>query len=339
MLRLALLSFWHVHATDYARNALEHPETEVVAIWDELPARGQREAIARGVAFYERLDDLLAQPDIDAVVVATPTNLHPQVLVAAARAGKHIFTEKVLAITLAECDQILAAVEQAGVVLTVSLPRLSDPYTLAIRALLEQQALGEVTQARVRLAHDGALRSAAAPEGWLPSHFFDADACGGGALIDLGCHPMYLARLFLGMPESVSAHFGSVTGRAVEDNAVAVLRYPQGALGIVEAGFVNSSSPFSIEVHGTTGSLLYGTPEPTLLLRTTHDNASGWQSVALPPAASTPFAQWVEHIQRGTRASENVALARDLTALMQAAYQSAHDGCAVRLDALTASQP
>jgi predicted dehydrogenase len=53
----------------------------------------------------------------------------------------------------------------------------------------------------------------------------------------------------------------------VEDNAVALLHYPNGAIGVAEAGFVNPHSPFTIEVHGTQGSLLYGTPEPRLLVR------------------------------------------------------------------------
>src|SRR4051794_1686190 len=99
MIRIAVLSFWHVHGRDYARETDDHPETELVAIWDESPARGQAEATQRGVRFYADLDELLAQPDIDGVVVTTPTSMHREVIVAAARAGKHIFSEKVIAAT------------------------------------------------------------------------------------------------------------------------------------------------------------------------------------------------------------------------------------------------
>ena len=86
-------------------------------------------------------------------------------------------------------------------------------------------------------------------------------------MIDLGCHPMYLSSRFLGMPESVTASYGYVTGREVEDNAVVTLNYANGAIGVVEAGFVNPFSPFTIEIHGTEGSLLYGTPEERLFMR------------------------------------------------------------------------
>jgi 1,5-anhydro-D-fructose reductase (1,5-anhydro-D-mannitol-forming) len=148
---------------------------------------------------------------------------------------------------------------------------------------------------------------------------------------------MYLARLFLGLPESVSAHYGYVTGRAVEDNAVAVLSYPNGALGIVEAGFVNRFSPFTIEAHGTEGSLLYGTPESMLQLRSAKATGADTQwhaSAELPADRPSAFHQWIDHIQQGTTATENIQSALDLTRLMEAANLSARGGHPVRLDSL-----
>ncbi|WP_199617733.1 Gfo/Idh/MocA family protein [Paenibacillus alkalitolerans] len=328
MIKVAMLSFWHVHAGDYARQATEHRDTEIVAIWDEIPERGRKEAEKRGVAFYESLDELLAQAHIDAVIVDTPTNMHRDVMVKAAQAGKHIFTEKVLAPTLKEVNEILSAVDAAGVKLTVSLPRLNDGYTIAIQNILEQELLGELTLVRVRLSHNGATA------GWLPAHFFNLEQCLGGALIDLGCHPMYLTRLFLGMPESVSAHYGYVTRKEVEDNAVSVLKYASGALGIVEAGFVNSHSPFSIEIHGKEGTLLYGTPERQLLLRTNARGEESWTGQSIPANVPSAFEQWVYHIKNNTTAAENINLAIDLTKLMEASDLSAKSGCAVALESL-----
>jgi 1,5-anhydro-D-fructose reductase (1,5-anhydro-D-mannitol-forming) len=318
VIRVAILSFWHVHADDYAKEVIKHNATQLVAAWDELPERGRKEAEIRGLVWYESLDELLANPDIDAVVVNVPTNIHRDVMVAAAKAGKHIFTEKVLAPTLSEANEILAAVEHNKVKLTVSLPRLNDSYTLAIQKLLKEPVLGELTQARIRLSHNGATA------GWLPEHFYNLEQCSGGALIDLGCHPMYLTRLFLGAPDSVNANYGYVTGKKVEDNAVAVLRYANGAMGIVEAGFVNDHSPFTIELHGTKGSLLYGTPEAKLVYRSnlTPESAKTWTEVEMPAAAISAFDQWVGHIEKGTTAKENLELALDLTKLMEAANLS-----------------
>lgn len=331
MIRVAMLSFWHVHARDYARQATEHPEVEIVAAWDEDPERGRAQAGELGVEFHANLDDVLAREDVDGVIVDTPTNVHRDVMVAAANAGKHIFTEKVLALTLREANEILAAVETAGVKLQVSLPRVYDPYTLAINEVLASGQLGDVTLTRTRLSHNGAIG-----EGWLPGHFYNAEQTGGGALVDLGCHPMYLARIFQGgLPETVSATYGHVTGRDVDDNAVAILSYPNGAIGVVEAGFVNRYSPFSVEVHGTEGSLLFGTPDAKLLVRSPQQkDGETFVEVPLPDRAPMAFDQWVGHINDGTTATENIALAVDLTRLMEAANLSVQNGAPVRLDSL-----
>lgn len=331
MIRVAMLSFWHVHARDYAKQITEHPETEIVAVWDEIAERGRAEAAERGVRFYESLDELLAQPDIDAVVVDTPSDMHRDVMVKAANAGKHIFTEKVLAITLREANEIVDAVRKNGVKLTVSLPRLNDEYTTAIQRILQEGLLGELTLVRTRLSHSGAIAN------WLPAHFYNLQQTGGGALIDLGCHPMYLARLFLGLPESVTASYGYVTGKEVEDNAVAVLRYPSGALAVVEAGFVNRYSPFTIEIHGKEGSLLYGTPEGRILLRTSklgEEASKAWTEHALGEKRPSAISQWVDHIRNNTEATENIALALDLTKLMEASNESVRLNRAVKLDEL-----
>ena len=330
-IRIGKISYWHVHAWEYTKYAQEHPGTEMAAVWDEIPSRGKEAADKLGVPFFESLDDMLANGNIDAVIVDAPTSRHHEVIVKAARAGKHIFTEKVVAATLHEVNDILAEIEKAGVTLTVSLPRLNDGYTLAIRDLLDKGLLGKVTLARVRLSHNGATA------GWLPAHFFNAEETQGGAMIDLGCHPMYLTRLFLGEPiVDVAAQYGFVTGKGVEDNAVTTISTASGAVGVVEAGFVNAYSPFSIEIHGTEGTLLYGTPDEKLLLRTKvgGQGEAGWQEQPIPPKRENAFSQWVGHIQNGTAAEENVRLAVELTMLMEASNLSARERRAVRLEEL-----
>lgn len=338
MIKVAMLSFWHVHAKDYAKQVEAHPDTEIVAVWDEIPERGRKEAENRGVRFYESLDELLQQPDIDGVVVDTPTNMHRDVMLAAVKAGKHIFTEKVVAATTAECNEILAAVKEAGIKLTVSLPRLNEGYTLAVQQILRDGLLGDVTLVRTRLSHNGGVPSERGPEGWLPAHFFSLEQCQGGAMIDLGCHPMYLARLFLGMPDSITATYGYVTGRNVEDNAVSVLSYGNGAIAVVEAGFVNRFSPFVIEVHGTEGSLLYSTHDDQMWVRSSklgETSMKAWQVEKEWPANKpSAFDQWVSHIQNGTTADENIGLALDLTRLMDASNRSAKSEASFRLEDL-----
>jgi 1,5-anhydro-D-fructose reductase (1,5-anhydro-D-mannitol-forming) len=190
--RVAVLSFWHVHAQDYALEAEEHPEAEVCALWDEDGERGRMEASERRVPFHEDLDELLSREDLDGVIVTTPTVAHREVIPTAASAGKHVFAEKVIAPTLHEAREAVAKIEEAGVTLVVSLPRLYAGYTRATKEALTSGEIGEPTYLRVRVAHDGALPSAASLRGWLPERFFDPRQSAGGVTIDFGAHPLYL---------------------------------------------------------------------------------------------------------------------------------------------------
>ncbi|AJS58859.1 Gfo/Idh/MocA family protein [Paenibacillus sp. IHBB 10380] len=331
MIRIGKISYWHVHAWDYTKQAQEHPEAEIVAVWDEDPTRGKEAADKQGVPFFDSLDEMLKCDDIDAVIVDAPTSMHKEVMIKAAEAGKHIFTEKVIAPTLSEVTEIIKSIDNNKVKLTVSLPRLNDGYTLAIQDVLKQGLLGEVTYVRVRLSHNGATA------GWLPEHFYHLEECLGGALIDLGCHPMYLTRLFLEQePIEVNAQLGYITGKEVEDNAVAMLSTASGAIGVVEAGFVNNFSPFTIEVHGTDGTLLFGTPDDKLLIRTSQreEYKNDWVEIPVPDNRVSAFEQWITHIQQDTSADENIACAIELTKLMEASNISAREHRAVRLDEL-----
>ncbi|PAF32796.1 Gfo/Idh/MocA family oxidoreductase [Paenibacillus sp. 7516] len=330
-IRIGKISLWHVHAWDYIKQVQEHEDTEIAAVWDDNAQRGQEAAERLNVPYFASLEEMLAQKDIDAVIVDAPTRDHQDVITAAARAGKHIFTEKVIASTVKEVNAILAEVREQGVKMTVSLPRLNDGYTLTIQDVLQQGLLGKVTYVRVRLSHNGAIAD------WLPQHFYNLEECQGGAMIDLGCHPMYLTRLFLGQEVTgVSANFGYVTGKEVEDNAVATLFTDSGAIGVVEAGFVNSHSPFTIEVHGTEGTLLYGTPDDRLLIRTNvgTEAVKEWTELPLLEKRESAFSQWVSHIQNDSLAAENLQIASELTRLMEAANTSAKEGRRISLSDL-----
>jgi 1,5-anhydro-D-fructose reductase (1,5-anhydro-D-mannitol-forming) len=313
---VAVLGFWHVHAADHARSAQIHSDTELVAVWDEDQDRGRAGARDFGVEYTGDLGGLLARDDVDAVTITTATSAHRDVMVRAAQAGKHIFTEKLLAPTVAEAEEIVATADAAGVALAVSLPRLYHGSTRAVADVLAGGALGRLTYGRVRLSHDGAVA------GWLPERFFDPHRAIGGALTDLGCHPVYLIQRFLGAdPDTVSATYRSFTGRAVEDHAVVTAGYPDGRIGVIETGFV-SAAPFTIELHGTEAGLLYSDADGALRV----SGGEGWTELPVPDDGEDAFSQWVGHIRAGTRADDNLARAAELTRLIVAANEAAAAG-------------
>lgn len=320
-LRIAVLSAWHVHAEEYGRAAQDSPDCELVAVWDDDAERGRALAEKLGVRFEADLDAVLAE--VDGVTVTTATSHHDDVIGAALVSGVHVFTEKLLSPTLDGCDRLIASAREHDARLMVSLPRLTHAYTSALREILDSGELGRITYVRVRLAHDGAVAD------WLPERFYDSAAAIGGAFSDLGAHPVYLTQLVLG-PELtvVGAAYTDMTGRGVEDNAVVTVTNPDGAIGVIETGFVTPCSPFSIEVQGTAGSVQFGLgpDDRTFLL----DTGDGPHAVDLPEDSATPFERWVADI-RGRTTTDAVgsgpefqARSRDLTRLVVDANAAAH---------------
>ena len=324
MLRVAMLSRWHVHADQYAREIADHAEAAVGAVWDEDAERGAAWAAELGVPFEADLARLLARADVDAVCVTAPTNRHREVMVAAANAGKHIFTEKVLAATVEDARAIAAAVEASAVCFCISFPRRTMPQLLYAKQAVDSGLLGRPTAVRIRIAHDGAVRD------WLPAHFYDPIACGGGAMMDLGAHGMYLCRWLLGKPKRVVAAFTNVTGRAVDDNAVAVIEFESGAVAVNETSFVSYGGAFSLEIDGTEGALRMLSPGEGVQVRSEQAGTREWQPAdALPAARPKPIDQWIGGCLRGGPIDFGLADATDLTELMAAAYQAQEQGGSV----------
>lgn len=313
MVRVAMISRWHVHADQYAKQIQENENACITAVWDDDIERGKAWAEELGCPFYADYAALLASSEVDAVAVVTSTNLHTDILVQAANAKKHIFTEKVLAFTKEEAEKIKEAVVRNQVKFVISYPHKTFPKVLQAKKMVDNGEIGKVTYMRVRNVHAGSIRN------WLPSYFYDKTLCGGGAMMDLGAHPMYLLNWFLGKPEKVASAFTDVTGRGVEDNAVSVMTFPGGAIGVSETGFVSLCDPYTIEISGTEG---YIHMQETLRYK---NEASGreWKEAVLPQEGKMPLDCWIESILTG---KENDFYGIDeavaLSAIMEAAYQS-----------------
>src|SRR5699024_4000381 len=255
-MNVALLSRWHVHADDYANQILQNDSLSISMVWDEETERGQKWAEELEVPFEGDLKKILNNPAIDAVVVNTPTHLHKEVIMAAAQHKKHIFTEKVLAFNVQDCEDIFRAVDDNGVQLMVSLPRLTEKHYLYAQKAIDYNWLGKLTTVRCRLAHNGAVPVDGKTTGWLPERFFDKEQCGGGALIDLGAHPIYLTNRLAGQVKGLSARLQHTENLDVDDNATVLLEYESGAMGVIETGFLSHGSPFQLELYGSEGTLL-----------------------------------------------------------------------------------
>lgn len=329
MIRVAKLSMAHVHAGGYARKINDNPETELVAVWDEEEYGGRSAAEQYGVPFYTDLDEVLGRDDVDAVSVDAITSDHPRVMIAAAEAGKHIFTEKALAIDVDGCDAIIAAVEKAGVKFMISLPSRCNPEILFAKNALDDGLLGDLTFGRGRIAHSAGL------DKWFSgtsAWFADAERAGGGALFDLGCHRVDIIRWLMGEPKSAIAKINNFTGNyPIDDNSVSVVEFANKALGVIDVAWTHRSGPNLLELYGTEGSLVAGHGEMHFETRKLSDEEKAEYIANAPAAPPEPMQQWINAILRDEPMTINIQDGRNLTELMQAFYLSSERGVSVEL--------
>ena len=329
MLKIAMLSRWHVHAEGYAFEFKNRDDVKLTVVWDEEIEKGKEFAKQFGMDFEPDLDKLLARDDVDAVCINTPTNKHPEVIIKCAKAGKHIFTEKVLALTNTEAVLIREAVIKSGVKFCISFPHRTFPHNLFAKKVVDDKLLGDINYMRVRNAHNGASA------GWLPAHFYDEEQCGGGAMIDLGAHPMYLIPWLLGKPAEVASAFTYVTGHDVEDNAVSIMKYNNGAIAVSETGFITGFSPFMLELYGTEGSLVISGSKVKLISSKLNNDVSGFggwiKPDQLPKALPCPTSMFVDGVLYGKEIIFDIDDAVVLTEMMDAAYKAHKQGGFVKL--------
>jgi predicted dehydrogenase len=214
---------------------------------------------ARGTAFRERWSiseattDMLAaiqHPDTDVVVVALPNHLHEEAVTAVARAGKAVLCTKPLGRNAAEARRMLEAVEKAGVFAGYLEDLCYTPKTLKAVRSVQAGAIGDVTWVRSRETHPGPHSA------W----FWDGRLTGGGAIIDLGCHCIEIARNFVGKgnrPLAVMCHTDTLVHPiADEDNAIALIRFESGAIGQFEVSWTfRGGMDLRDEVAGTHGTI------------------------------------------------------------------------------------
>ncbi len=320
MLKIGLVSRWHVHANEYANAVKNYPDAEIVAVWDESAERGKKWAEELGCKYFGDYNMMLKKGGIDAVVIASPTSMHPSLMLKAAKAGKHIFTEKVLSIKLTDAKKIAAAVKENHVKFVISFPHKSRPELLFAKEVVDSGRLGTITYARVRNVHNGSSAN------WLPEYFYDESLCGGGAMIDLGAHPMYLLEWLLGKPLFVQSLFTNVTGRAVEDNAVSLIEFENGATGVSETGFVSECNPYTIEISGTKG--YFAIQNSRVMLADPSTAGRLTTPEVLPEAKKLPIDLWLDWCLDKTDAPEGILIddAVALTAVMHAAYKANKNG-------------
>jgi UDP-N-acetyl-2-amino-2-deoxyglucuronate dehydrogenase len=230
-------------------------ELELVAVADADLTRAQAVGAEQGVPAFGSLDEMLAAVPSDLVAICTPSGLHPQHGIVAARAGRHVLTEKPMAISLAAADELVQACDAASVHLfVVKQNRLNPPIQLLRRAV-DKGRFGRIYSANttVRWTRPQEYYDA---EPWRGTWEFD-----GGAFMNQASHYVDLMQWLVGPVESVMAKTATQARRIeAEDSGVALLKFRSGALGVIEVSVLTYPRNLegSITILGEKGSVKIG---------------------------------------------------------------------------------
>jgi UDP-N-acetyl-2-amino-2-deoxyglucuronate dehydrogenase len=232
----------------------ELPDTEITAVCDLIPERAERLAQAFGGEIYTDYQVMLQRKDIDVVVVCTPSGLHADIGIAAARSGKHVIVEKPIDVSLAKADQLIQACQQAGVRLSSISQHRFDPAVVDLRAAVNDGKLGVLNFGG---SYTQWYRSQEYYNSgdWRGTWALD----GGGALINQSIHYIDLLQFIMGPVMKLHGYCAmrAHTHIEVEDTAIASLKFKSGALGIIE-GMTSAYPGFCtrLEVFGNQGGVV-----------------------------------------------------------------------------------
>ncbi len=202
---------------------------------------------------YTDYHELLKRDDIQAVSICTPNYLHKQMVIDAAKAGKHILCEKPLATNVEEVEEMIKAARDSNVILMNPSHQRFIPILENVKSVLN--LLGTITFVRYRFAHQGPYThwKAMSKEKW----FFDAEKSGGGVLLDLGPHALDLLDWFFGDVELVQgALFNTfIKPTKNEDTAILLLKFKSGTIAELDTSWASNPEFNEIQIYGTDGTI------------------------------------------------------------------------------------
>ena len=306
------------------------------AVCDIDAERAEKAGVDHGVPWFKSLDEMLRSGECDVVTICTPSGLHSAHGVAAAKAGKHVVTEKPMAISLAQADELVKACDDAGVHLfVVKQNRLNPPVQLLKRAI-DKGRFGRIYMANVTVRWQRPQEYYDA-EPWRGTWEFD-----GGAFMNQASHYVDLMQWLMGPAESVMAKTATQARRIeAEDSGAAVVKFRSGALGVMEVSVLTYPKNLegSITLLGETGSVKIG---GTAVNKVEHwefadyddDDKLVEAAATAPPSVygfgHKPYYENVVAVLQGrAKADTDGRAGRKSLELILGIYESARTGCEV----------
>lgn len=337
--------------SEFQSQALEAiPGARIVGYHDALPELARKRADEHRARCYGTLEELLADPEVQAVSICTPSGAHLEPAVAAARARKHVMVEKPVEVTVPRIDELLRACREAGVQLGAIFPRRFQEASRLLKDAVERGRFGRVVLGDVYIKWHR-TQEYYDRGGWRGTWKLD----GGGALMNQGIHGIDLLQWVMGGVAEVTAFTDTLAHERieVEDVAVAAVRFKGGALGAIE-GTTGSwpGTKIRLEVGGTKGHVILedetivswqfeGEEPGDAAIREAHGPGTELSGggAADPRAISSEghrrqFADFVDALRAGRKPYCTGEDGRAAVAIITSIYRSAREGRMVRVESM-----
>ncbi|MGO2742844.1 MAG: Gfo/Idh/MocA family protein [Pseudolactococcus laudensis] len=228
----------------HQKELMPHELVNVIGVYD-IAQKAQDKAREAGLTVYDSLEQVLKDASVEAVLIATPNDVHKALSIAALRAGKQVICEKPVAMNVGELDDILAVAAETGNTFMMHQNRRWDPDFLVIRELYQNGQIGDLFQIESRV--QGA--------NGIPGDWREQAEHGGGMLLDWGVHLIDQILWLIDNPvKSMAADFSYVLGQEVDDGFILYLTFENGIRSLIEVGTTNYSQLPRWYVKGLNGA-------------------------------------------------------------------------------------
>ena len=220
----------------------------------DLSKKALKTAKEAGVKkLYTNYEQLLKDPEIDAVIIALPTHLHLKCATETAENKKHIFLEKPIARNVAEAKEIIAAAQKHSVKLMMGYPMRFAKEFQRLKQKMNEGALGDVEIAQATYISSGPLfhRAEGLTPNPVPEWWFNKELTGGGALMDLGSHLINLLRWYFGEITEIKSYLGYRFNMPFEDSAICLAKFENNTKAMITVGWFSQDYQLNIQLYGT----------------------------------------------------------------------------------------
>jgi predicted dehydrogenase len=321
--KTAFVGCAHIHTPGFVKRVNERTDVSTKYVWDHDAARADKRAAELGAVRAAELSDIWSDPEVESVVICSETNLHDDLVRAAAAAKKHMFVEKPLGMGAQDAYSMARAIGDAGVLFQTGYFMRGNPIHQFLREHIQKGSFGKITRLRHTNFHSGSLGDWFTPE-WL--WMTDTKQAGVGAFGDLGTHSLDIMMWLLGDVARVTAEIATVTGRYgdLDETGEGLMLFKNGIIGSIGGGWVDVVHPVGVILSGTEGHAYVANGQ--LFFKSQHVEGATGESAwtALPEAWPHAFELFFD----AALGKENVSLVKPeeaaaRSAVMEAMYRAA----------------